>query len=152
MPEALLEMSGVLELRAEGRTLRAEMPYGTRARDRAEQFAAGSLALADPTRLNLQHDRGIELASTADATLRLADGDEALQIEADLQGAALELVQRRRLTGVSLEFRARAERRDAGLRIITAADVDWIGLVDVGSYPTPMELRQADQRRRRIWL
>jgi hypothetical protein len=150
MPTALLEMSGALELRASGRTLRAEMPYGERARDRAEQFAPRSLALADPTRLNLQHDRGIELASTADATLRLTDTDEALEIEADLRGAALELVQRRRLTGVSLEFRARAERRTAGLRIITAADVDWIGLVDVGSYATPLELRAA--ARRRVWL
>ena len=152
MAAALLEMSGVLELRAEGRTLRAEMPYGARARDRAEQFAPGSLALADPTRLNLQHDRDLELASTEDRTLRLTDTDEALQIEADLRGAALELVQRRRLTGVSLEFVARAERRDAGLRVITAAFVDWIGLVDVGSYATPMELRAGTRRRRRVWL
>ena len=141
MSEALLEQAAPLEVRVSGRTLRTELRYGQRARDRAEAFAPGSIRPLYPVTLNLQHDRSIEVAGSADRSLRLGERRDRLLLEADLSGAPLELVQRRTLRGVSPEFYARRERRAAGLRIITAADVPAFGLVDLGSYNTPLELR-----------
>ena len=137
----LLEVGGALELRASGRTLRAELRYGDRARDRAEQFAAGSIRPVYPVTMNIQHDPMHQIATTEDRSLRMMDTDTALIVEADLQGAALDLVARGRLTAISPEFYARRERRDAGVRILQEADLPAWGLVDVGSYKTPIELR-----------
>ena len=131
---ALRECGGALELRVSGRMLRAEFRYGQRARRRAERFDPGSLQVRADAVLNLQHDPLIEVASRADGSLRVADGPEAMVLEADLQGAPLDLVRRGRLTGISPEFYARRERRDAGLRVLELADVPAFGLVDVGSY------------------
>ena len=141
MALALREHAAPLEVRVSGRTLRAEVPYGTRARDRAEQFAPGSLRVRPDAVLNLQHDPMIEVASREARSLRLTDGPDAMLLEADLQGAPLDLVRRGRLTGISPEFYARRAHRDAGVRVIEHADVPAFGLVDVGSYSTPLELR-----------
>ena len=143
MTEALREVGGALEVRVSGRTLLTEFRYGQRARDRAEFFEPGSLEVRADATLNLQHDPMIEVASRADGSLRVTDSPEALSLEADLQGAPLELVRRGRLTGISPEFFARRERRDAGLRVVELADVPAFGLVDRGSYATPVELRRA---------
>ena len=141
MALALREHAAPLELRVSGRTLRAELRYGERARDRPEMFAAGSIRPVWPVVLNLQHDRSVELASSADRSLRLRDTPGAMVVEAELRGAALELVQRGTLTGVSPEFYAREHRSEGGLRVIEAADLPAFGLVDRGSYATPLELR-----------
>ena len=144
MPEALLEHGRALEVRVSGRTLRASMPYGERARDRAERFDPGSIRPMYPVSLNLQHDPLIEVASTADQTLRLHEHRGGVALEADLRGAPLELVRRGRLTGISPEFFARRERRESGVRVLEVADVPAFGLVDVGSYATPLELRAGE--------
>ena len=141
MALALREHAAPLELRFSGRTLRAAVPYGERARDRAEQFAPGALRPTFPVTLNLQHDREFTIASTEDRSLRLKDTPEAMLLEADLRGGPLDMVRGGHLAGISPEFYARRERRDSGLRIIEAADLPAFGLVGRGSYRTPMELR-----------
>ena len=148
MPVALLETAGALEVRVSGRTLRAEMPYGQRARDRAERFEPGSIRPMYPVTLNLQHDPAMVVATTADRSLRLADTDTALIVEADLKVVAggedygaLGLVRRGVVKGISPEFYARRAHTEAGQRVITEAGLPAFGLVDVGSYSTPLELR-----------
>ena len=148
MTEALLEQAAPLELRISGRTLRAEMPYGERARDRAERFQPGSIRPMYPVTLNVQHDPALTIATTADRSLRLRDTDTALIVEADLKVVAggedygaLGLVRRGAMKGISPEFYARRAHIDSGLRVITEADVPAFGLVDTGSYSTPLELR-----------
>ena len=141
MPEALREhLAAALEFRVSGRRLTTELRYGQRARDRAEMFAPGSVR-QKPERMNLQHDPLIEVASVERRTLRVSDTGDALAIEADLSGAALDLVRRGRLTGVSPEFYARRAHTDAGLRVLELVDMPVVALVDVGSYSTPLELR-----------
>ena len=108
MVSPLREHAAPLEVRVSGHTLRAEVPYGERARDRAERFAPGSLRVRPDATLNLQHDPMIEVASRGARTLRITDGPGAMVLEADLQGAPLDLVRRGRLTGVSPEFYARS--------------------------------------------
>ena len=130
-----------LEVRFEGRTLSALIPYRESARDRSERFETRALEPAALVALNLQHDPDLELATTANGSLTLAQADDGLTVEAELRGGALDLVRRGRLTGVSPEFYVHAERRDAGMRIIERATLVGVGLVDVGSYRTPVELR-----------
>ena len=141
------ELAAPLEVRVSGRTLTgAAMVYGSRAKDRAEMFEPGSLQPVYPVTLNLQHDPSRELATTADGTLRLADTSDALNISADLRegSAELELVRRGALRGLSVEFAPLRERRESnGLRVVSRAALPAIGLVDVGSYRTAVELRHA---------
>ena len=141
------EHSAPLEVRVAGRTLTGPaIPYGEQARDRAEMFRRGSVELLEPVTLNLQHDPERRIASTADGTLRVSDGPDALSLEADLRegSAELELVRRGALTGLSSEFYAIRETRGAdGLRVIERAAVPAFGLVDRGSYRTTVELRHA---------
>ena len=69
-----------------------------------------------------------------------------LRVQADLRegSAELNLVRRKTLTGLSVEFRALTERRDpSGLRIVERAELPAIGLVDRGSYRTDIEVRAA---------
>lgn len=142
------EHTAPLELRVAGRTLTgAAIPYGEAARDRAEMFRQGSVDLLEPVTLNLQHDPERRIASTADGTLRVTDGPDALRLEADLRdgSAELELVRRGALRGLSSEFYAIRETRSAeGLRVIERAAVPAFGLVDRGSYRTTVELRRAE--------
>ena len=144
MAASVREHGRPIELRFDGRRMLATIPYGETARDRAERFEARALEPAKVVALNLQHDGELELATTIDGTLELAQDDAGLTVAAELRGGVLDLVRRGRLTGVSPEFVARAERRDAGVRIIERAELVGVGLVDVGSYRTPVELR-ADQ-------
>ena len=145
MAEALLEQAAPLEVRVSGRTLRAEFGYGRRARDRGERFAPGAFEPIYPVTLNVQHDPMLEVASTADRSLRLRDTAEAMILEADLRGTPrdgpLGLVTRGALRAISPEFYAYRERREGSLRVIERAGLPAFGLVDVGSYATPLELR-----------
>ena len=74
----------------------------------------------------------------------MEDTRTALKLEARLRPGSAEhqLVARGALTGLSVEFMAKQETRNsAGLRIITAAHLSAIGLVDMGSYQSTVELR-----------
>ena len=141
------ERTAPLELRVSGRTLTGPaIPYSEQARDRPEMFRPGSVELLEPVTLNLQHDPERRIASTADGTLRVSDGPDALRLEADLRegSAELALVRRGALSGLSSEFYAIRETRSAeGLRVIERAAVPAFGLVDRGSYRTTVELRHA---------
>ena len=134
------ERTAPLEVRIAGRTLVGEaIRYREQSRDRAELFEPGSLQPVYPVTLNLQHDPERRIATTEDGTLRLSDSPEALRIEADLRegSAELALVRRGALTGLSIEFHAISERRNAGgLRVLDRAALPAIGLVDRGSYRT----------------
>ena len=137
-----LERSAPLEVRATGRTLVGEaVVYGQQARDRPERFEPGAFQPLDRHRLNLQHDRGIILASTGDR-LTLTDSPQALTVAAELRdGAALTLLRRGGLRGLSVEFRALQERRDNGVRVIERAKLEDVGLVDTPSYGGRLEVR-----------
>ena len=73
---------------------------------------------------------GLELRTSADA-LEVA----AVLPETPLHNLALAGVREGRFTGFSVEFHARAERQDGGIRIIERAELDGIGLVSAPSYP-----------------
>ena len=145
MPE--LERSAPLEVRAAGRTLIGEaVRYGQRATDRPERFEAGAFAPVGAVNLNLQHDPAIVLAATGDR-LQLTDTDRALEVRAQLRpGAALTLLQRGSLRGLSVEFRSLAERQQDGVRVIERAHLEGIGLVDTPSYAGRLELRALSGR------
>ena len=142
------------------------MPYGAEARARApdgalvrESFMPGAfaayLASGRPTALNLAHDRSIEVARTGDpgpiGRLELRDGPAALNLVATLPTGrvfddVLGMVDRSELAGVSVEFHAEAERREADRRIVEAAALPAIGIVTAGAYSGRVEVRQGGQR------
>ena len=138
-----VERAAPLEIRAAGRTLTGEaVRYGEAATDRAERFEPGAFAPLGDVSLNLQHDRSIPLASTGDRLI-LRDTSRALEVRATLpDGAALTLLRRGALRGLSVEFRSVAERRDGGIRVIERATLEAIGLVDSGSYAGRLEVRR----------
>ena len=138
-----VERAAPLEIRAAGRTLTGEaVRYGEAATDRPERFEPGAFAPLGDVSLNLQHDRSIPLASTGDRLI-LRDTARALEVRATLpDGAALTLLQRGTLRGLSVEFRSVEERRDGGIRVIERATLEAIGLVDSGSYAGRLEVRR----------
>ena len=95
--------------------------------------------------MNLQHDPERRIATTADGSLRLHDGPDALRIEADLRAgsAELDLVRRGALRGLSIEFFAISERREDDVRVLTRAGLPAVALVDIGSHESSIELRHA---------
>ena len=138
-----LERTSPLEVRASGRTLTGEaVRYGAQAVDRPERFEPGAFSPIGDVHLNLQHDRSITLASTGDR-LQVTDTPQALAVAAELRdGAALTLLRRGGLRGLSVEFRALDEHRDnQGVRVIERAALEAIGLVDSPSYSGRLEVR-----------
>lgn len=123
------------EFRVAGRTLSGvAMRYGDVSPGFRERFVPGAFGNVPTTiPVNLQHDRAIIVAERA----VLADGPRELSVRADLPAgsAALELVRRGALSGWSVEFHARAERREAGVRVIERAVLTGLALVDSGAYP-----------------
>ena len=110
--------------------------------------------------LNVQHERGRLLARTGGGGLVLTDSPERLEISATLPDTreandALELVAKRVLRGLSIEFRATREARQGVRRIIHAAYLGGIGLVDRPAYPESTVAARAEDRtarRRALWL
>ena len=123
------------EVRVAGRTLSGvAMPYGTISPDFRERFEPGAFGPVAAIDCNLQHDANTVLVRGASLT----DSPEALRVSATLPegAAALALVRRRALNGFSVEFRARREHRDAaGVRVVEAADLTGLALVDRPAYP-----------------
>ena len=120
------------------------MRYGDVSPDFRERFEPGAFGDVRAVDLNLQHDAALVVARGA----TLTDGPRELSVRADLPegSAALALVRRRALSGFSVEFRAKRERRDAaGVRIVDRADLTGLALVDRGAYPGAV----AEVRRRR---
>ena len=123
----------------------ARLPWG---RERFEPGAFGAVEAADVI-MNVAHDRGRPIARTGGGGLVLADDTEALTIRATLPQTreaddALELVRSGVLRGLSVEFRAEAERAEGGTRIVEAAALTGLGLVDSGAYPgSTVEARAA---------
>ena len=138
----------LVEARQAGDRLVGEVVYNREALDRAEMFTPSAFSsIADPLELRLQHDRGRQpVATTEDRTLTVEDTSTSLKLEARLRPGSAEhqLVARGALSGLSVEFVARTETRSRdGVRIISDAHLDGIGLVDISSYQSRVELRKA---------
>ena len=127
--------SGRVEFRVAGRTLSGTvLRYGDLSPEHRERFAPGAFAPVPDVPLNLQHDRSVVLLPAG--RYALTDSPRALEVRAELpaESAALKLVRRGALSGFSIEFHSRAERREAGVRVIESAALVGVALVDVPSY------------------
>lgn len=131
----------------------ARLPWGR------ERIEAGAFAPVGDVILNRQHDRGAPLARTGGGGLVLRDGAAALELEATLPDTraaddVLALVRAGVMRGLSVEFRAVAERMDGGVRVIERARLSAVAVVDTGAYPaSDVAAREADGRRyRRVWF
>ena len=141
-----LEHRQTEEIRLDGKTLLGVvMPYNQRAHDRPEMFEPGAFGAVKSVDLDLQHDQNMIVAKAAE----LMDSPNALTLRAELAegSAALSLVRRRALRGLSVAFRAIEQRAESGLRIISRAQLVRVGLVDSPSYKSAtIELRQRSGR------
>ena len=129
-----------LELRAEGRRLSGTvMRYGDISPSHRERFAPGSLRMAEAVHLDLLHDPERAVAWHPGGGLTLTNGNDALTMRAELPpipaaDRALAEIKAGRVGGLSVEFRARSERRENGVRVIEDALLAGIGLVQKPSY------------------
>ena len=103
------------------------LAYGDVSPSHRERFEPGALRLADAVALNLSHDRERAVAWHPGGGLVLRQDGKALTMTASLPpipaaDRALEEVRSGRTTGLSVEFRAIAERRDSGVRVISGRD------------------------------
>lgn len=149
-------MTGSLELRGEGGETRltARFPYGREteiASGRFEVIAprafAARIAAGEDIHLLAGHDFNRPLASRSAGNLTLADGDDALTLEARIDGGTswardfLAAHASGLIRGLSPGFRVpqggeRIERRASGvLRTITGADLFEISAVTRPAYP-----------------
>ena len=140
------------DFRVAGRTLSGTaLRYGDIAPEFRERFEPGAFGDVPATLpVNLQHDAAIIVVPEA----ILVDGPRELSVRADLPegSAALALVRRGALTGFSIEFRAQDERREAGVRVVSRAELRGIALVDKGAYPNSRAEVRAANGYRRVWL
>ena len=130
------EVRAGLEFRVAGRTLTGRvMTFGDISPEYRERFLPGAFGPEPSAPLNIQHDRNMVVLDAGNYAL--TDTGRALEIRAELSpgSAALSLVRRGALNGYSVEFHARAERRESGVRIIEQSALVGIGLVDQPSYP-----------------
>lgn len=133
------------ELRVAGRTLTGPaIVYGDVSPDYRERFEAGAFAPVPAVPLNLQHDPATVIL--APGAFELRDTPAALEVRAELpeRSAALALVRRGALNGLSVEFKVRSEHRASdGVRVVERAVLTGIGLVDRGAYPgSKVEVRR----------
>ena len=142
-----MEQRQGVELRADGRTLiGAAVRYGDTSPTHRERFAPGSLVVSPDLAPTLGHRTGRVLAYGAD--VRVEDRADALIVSAHLPRTstadkALDGVQSGRYRGWSVEFFAREETRESGIRVIRKAELPGLALVDHPSYPgSTVEARQ----------
>ena len=149
------------EVRREGRVLAGKaITYGDVAsvgsgRERFVPGAFGSLADADVL-LNVQHDRARPLARTGGGGLTLTDSAAALEVRAELPASAsadetLALVAAGVLRGFSIEFVAQRERMESGVRVLLAARLVNIGVVDRPAYSQSTVAARAEDEAAREW-
>ena len=117
-----------IELRAEGRRLSGTvLRYGDVSPSHRERFEPGALRLAEAVHLDLAHDPERAVAWHPGGGLHLDNGRQALTMRAELPplpaaDRALAEVRAGRANGLSVEFRALAERREGGLRVAEESD------------------------------
>ena len=129
---------------AAGRVTGIAIKYGDTAklpgfRERFEPGAFGDVTSLDVI-ANVQHERTRPLARTDGGGLELADGADALRATLELPATrdgedTAELLKRRVLRGMSIEFGDVKERFERGVRIVERATLYGIGLVDKPAYP-----------------
>ena len=109
--------------------------------------------------LDVMHVRERLLAKTGGGGLVLTDSPEALRLTATMPNTregddTLELVSKGVLTGLSVAFRATKERQEGKRRIVQAAHLGRIAVVDIPAYADAMVSKrsQLDTMRRRVWL
>lgn len=125
------------EFRVAGRTLSGTvMRYGETADlgTFRERFEPGAFAPVPAVPMRLQHDARMEILPAGGFILN--DRPRDLTIRADLpaDSAALRLVKRGALSGWSVGFLAREERREAGVRVVERAELVEVSLCDRGAY------------------
>ena len=135
----------------EGRTLSGiALPFEIEARvgGMRERFSRGSVQSTGEAILNRQHQRGVPLAREPD-TLTFEAREDGLYMRAVLPETqeaddTLALVKARVLRGLSVEFRAHKERRVEGVRVIDAATIHGLAVVDSRAYRTGLTVREHD--------
>ena len=137
----------------------AKLPWGN------ERIEVGAFHPLGDVLLNRQHERSAPLARTEGGGLELIDTAEGLRIAATLPATrdaddVLELVSRRILRGLSIEFQTTGERFENRVRIIERANLYAVAVVDSPAYPKSLvearqaavaELERPEARRRRRW-
>ena len=137
--EPMVEHRLAHEFRVQGRVLSGRaMVYGDVSPGYNERFLPGALRHNGRIDLNLQHDRSIVVVRGA----ILTDTPRELRVRAELvpvrgqpELGVLGLIRRGAINAFSIEFDSRAERREAGVRVIERADLTGLALVDRGAYP-----------------
>ena len=130
----MIEHREGVSFRVSGRTLSGRaLVYGDISPDFRERFEPGAFGDVGTIPVNLQHDRNLIVAERA----ILSDSPRSLDVRADLPAgsAALALVKRGTLNGFSIEFHARAQRFEAGVRVVERAALTGLALVDRPAYP-----------------
>ncbi len=128
------------EIRAEGRRLSGTvLRFGDVSPSHRERFEPGAFRMAEAVHLDLFHDPERAVAWQPGGGLEIRQDRDAVTMTAELPPIpaatrALALVKSGDATGLSVEFRAVKERRDAGLRVIEAATLSGIGIVRAPSY------------------
>ena len=129
----------------------AQLPWGQ------ERVEAGAFAPIGDVILNASHDRTAPLARTGGCGLRFDDNAERLALTADLPVTraaddVLTLVRTGVLRGLSVEFRAVAERFEAGVRVIERATLAGVAVVDTPAYPASEIEARRRRGERRTWI
>lgn len=148
-----------------GRIAGTLMRYGSPGMRGAERFAPGALRWPDNgIRIDLDHASSPARGSVQAPIMRavpFVSGDGAeVRIDAPLPDtqAARDLATLMRqsppvYSGLSVEFHAEREHREAGARVIDSARLAGAGLTDSPAYvDTSVEVRSERSRRRRVWL
>ena len=142
----MMEHRQTASVRLVGRELSGiVMPYGTVAPGLMERFEPGAFGPVSTIPLDMQHDPRTIIAEAA----MLRDTPTALTLRTMLAdgSAALSLVRRRALRGLSVAFHALDERMEGRVRVIMRAHLARVGLVDSPAYPeSTVELRQRSGR------
>ena len=128
------------EIRAEGRRLTGTvMRYGDVSPSHRERFEPGALRMAESVHLDLAHDIERAVAWFPGGGLAIENGRDSMTMRAVLPpipaaDRALAEIKAGRVDGLSVEFKAIRERRDAGIRVIEDALLSGIAIVKAPSY------------------